>query len=245
LARVESAAAKVVGGAAKAAKRSTPATLKVLNEVQFGDEPTPARKSPQEAYRDRAMELARVAANPLATHQKLFDGLTDIRAVSPLVADQMEMQAMKTLQFLYEKMPKDPGTMFAFGKTRWKPPESELIKLANYMRAAKDPMSVVEDAANGTVTPQGAEALRTLNPAVFLEFQKVLAQNADKLQENTSFDQRVRLSVLFKVPLDSLMSPTFLRTQQQFWVDRAADQKPLDPKQFKATEPSEGQKLLA
>lgn len=244
VARIEDATAHLLKGASKATRRTAPAAAAVLSRVRFGGEEDESPKDLHGAFQARARELAAIQANPMAAHERVYNNLTAVRAAHPLIADKMEMQAMRAAQFLYEKMPKDPGVISSFGKSRWRPDEGAIVRWSNYVKAVDDPISVLEDAARGSINPQGAEVLRMLYPAMYFEAQKLLAQNAEKLQKNTTYDQRVRLSVLFAVPVDSSVDPNFTKWSQQFWTERMTNEKPMDGGQLNPEEPSEAQALL-
>lgn len=247
--RVNKATTTLLKGVAKNRKAMAPGAAVVLNKFRFSmaedDEGSRPRGGDlHSAFKARSMELARIVSNPMGAHQLAYDNLTPVRQSHALVADGIEMKAMEAAQFLYDKMPKDPGTVSSFGKSRWKPDESELIRWSNYVRAVADPVSVLEDAANGTVNPQGAEALRTVYPAIYAKAQETLASNVDQLQKNSTYDQRVRLSVLFGVVVDSSMSPNFTKYSQEFWANRASEEKPIDGAQLEPNEPTSAQKSL-
>ena len=246
LSRVEGATAKILKGVTKAKRVAGPGAAITLSKYRFSDVGDDAPKGGDlySAFKARSDELSRLAANPMSAHQTAYDNLTGVRQVNPFVADQMEMKAVEAAMFLHSKMPKDPGTVNSFGKSRWKPDEGELIRWANYVKAVADPVSVLEDAANGTINPQGAEALRTVYPTIFAEAQKQLVQNAEQLQKNSSYDQRVRLSVLFGVAVDSSVTPEFTKYSQNFWAERRASEKPIEGSQLEPNEPTNAQKQL-
>lgn len=251
LARIEAATQKLIKGLDKAKPAAGPTASIVLNKARFAyreageDGSAPSGDDLYKSFRKRSQELAQLVANPLAAHQQAYDNLTPVRQAHPIVADRMEMKAVEASQYLFDKMPKDPGNMQRFGVSAWKPDEGAIIKWAQYVKAVQDPVSVLEDAANGTITPAGAETLRTLYPAMFAEAQKTLMMNADDLRKNSTFDQRVRLTVLFGVPVDSAAAPDFVEFQKKFWADRTANQAPLDPENFTPNQPTPGQDLLS
>ncbi len=244
IARIEMAMEKLASKAAKASRRSVPGVGAVLKAASFGDsEETKADNV--SLFKRRSGELAQAMSDPMSTQQRIHDNLADIRAVHPMVADHMEIQGMKTLGFLYDKMPKDPGTIMSLGRSRWVPDDLAVAKWSNYVRAAADPTSVIEDAANGTLNPQGAEVLRVLYPATFTEVQKRLWERMPELQENSTYDQRVRLSILFAVPLESSMDPKMKRfVQQRFADENAEQQNPIDGSSLKPEKPTQAQTLI-
>ena len=243
IARIENAMERLASKSSKAVRKSIPGVASVLGGVSFGDSEDDGKKNNH--FKRRAGELAQAMADPNATQQRIHDNLADIRAVHPMVADTAEVHAMKALGFLYDKMPKDPGTIMSLGRSRWVPDDLAVAKWANYVRAVSDPVSVIEDAANGTVSPQAAEVLRVLYPATYAEVQNRLWQRLPEMQENSTYDQRIRLSILFQVPLESTMDPKMMGfIQKRFADENAEQQEPLDTSGMNPEQPTQAQSLL-
>ncbi len=245
--RTEEATAKLLKGGSKVGKRSGGSAAAILNAARFAaTDPEPqSTDNLQVAFRKRADEIATLASNPLAAQAQANEALSGVRTVHPLLADAMEMKTVEAAQFLYEKMPKDPGSVSTFGKSRWKPDESAIYVWAQYVKAVENPLGVLEDAANGQVTPQGAEVLRKLYPRLYQEAQMRLVQNADQLQKNTTGDQRLKLSILFGVPVDSFYGPAMSKFMQDQWVARSEQNQPMNIKSTnKPEQPTAAQRLL-
>ncbi len=138
---------------------------------------------------------------------------------------------MKTQMYLYDKMPKDPGTMTRFGASTWKPTDAQVHEFSLYLRGAMDPAGVFERTVSGQVTPQETDALRTLNPAHFELIQRSILNNIDDIRKHATYDQVIRQGILFGVPTDTTISPKFVQFVQGDIAQRAAERKPLNIKQ--------------
>ncbi len=247
LTRTEEATAQMLKGVSKVGKKAAPGAAAILNNARFGtfDSESDSKDSLQMAFKKRSDEIANLAANPMAAQQKAYEALSGVRAVHPLVADAMEMKVVEAAQFLYEKMPKDPGSMTSFGRSKWKPDESAIYQWAQYVKAIENPLGVAEDAAAGTVTVQGAEVLRKVFPRLFQEVQVRLAEHPEELEKNTTGDQRLKLSILFGMQVDSFYGPSMSKFMQEQWIARSEQNQPMNIKASnKPEQPTAAQRLL-
>ena len=224
--RIKSAVTKLAKGTSYAAnKLARPASLTaayLLRQSSFEYQPDkagskPVRKTLQEAFLDRAEELTRAASNPDATQKAIHDDLAGLRMVAPGVADELEMLSLKVPLYLAGKMPKDPGSVIRFGKSLWRPSDYEVLQFGEHMRGAMAPIEVYEEALEGTITPQAAEAVRTLYPRLFEQMQLEIMSRSDELRGKLDLQSEVRISVLTDVPVTSVMRPQF----RSFMAERA------------------------
>ena len=68
-------------------------------------------------------------------------------------------------------------------------------------------MSTLQDVERGTITPEAAETLREVYPALFGEVRMRLFSRAAELEAKLPYRQVVNLSLLFDVPLDDSLRP--------------------------------------
>ena len=148
----------------------------------------------------------------------------------------MAGHAFRTAQFLHDKMPKDPGTLQHFGKSRWKPTERQLEKFGRYVRAAKEgPGPISERFAAGRMTREDAEVLRALYPAGFTKVQNWMMDNMAAIQEKAPYERRIHWSSLMGVVGD----PTMQRVDR--WQANFAEPTPQGPQQQMNVQPQKEQ----
>jgi hypothetical protein len=176
------------------------------------------------AFEARRQELLKFAAAPMAAQRVIHEQVRPLRLVSEQLADQIEMQSMEIPQWLYEKLPKDPGTIQTLGVSRWKASEVEILEWAEYGKGALYPMETIEGALNGDLSPQAAESLRTIWPEHFRALQVEILKRAPELADSLSYDQQVRLSILTDIAIDSTMSSEFRRFMLDQEATRQAEQ---------------------
>jgi hypothetical protein len=180
-------------------------------ETRKRRKPDTGKKGAQELFQARAAEVMRAANNPDGARQEIArrTGL-----MHPEVRKAVEDAALRKLQFLADKMPKDPRPAVLFGQREWQPDRVMIERWARYVRAAEDPAAVLEDLAEDRVTPEAAEALRVVYPSVYGELQRRLIERAPELQEGMAYQRRVQLGLLFQVPTDPSLTPEALQYLQ-------------------------------
>ena len=232
--------ARVTGAIKAGSKAARPAAvtgMSLLRSARFdygGKDPTPDRSTARASFEDRSKELAAIAANPVAAQKAIHDHLAPVREVAPHVADELEMLSIAVPMYLYDKMPRDPGTMTRLGKSTWRASDYDIRQFGECLKGACAPVETIEDAMSGRITPYAAHGVRTLFPRLFQQAQQALAENADSIRSKLGLQGAVRLSILFDHPIDSTMSPEFrgfiaeqhaVRAQRDQQAAQAADPK--------------------
>jgi hypothetical protein len=225
--RIMSAAA----APARALGRAAPmATAKVLTSVRLGPEqeqPRRPAKSREErpevaAFRARESELrGQIAAGPTGTpvvHQRareqIAQQLAPVAQIDPLLADRIETNAVRRLEYLATKLPPRPDRSPFAGPDRWRPSDSAIRDFARSVRAADDPAGVIERVADGSVTSRDVEALREVYPELYSDVQRQIAERLPELREALPYRQRLLLGIFFGVPVDRSMEPNILAVLQ-------------------------------
>lgn len=225
--RVRTAMSKSLSKSGKAVRRSTPLTTKVLSDISFsGDaERKPKGKTSQELFKARSQELSSRIGNLPELQKSVHDSLAGVRQVNLGVGDKMAAHAVASVQFLYDKMPKDPGTLQQFGVSKWRPSEAELDKWARYINAVQDPAGIIERFADGKMSREDAETMRVLYPGHYAQVQDWIMSNLPEMQEKMSYAKRIQLSSLMGVPADPIVARTGT------WQESFMQPEPVAPQQ--------------
>ena len=197
----------------KAQKAKTVGSLAVLENVRFHEEKRERKRKKQrklvKAYHDRIHELNKVMADPMKARTRIHARLGVIRQHDMKLADQLETLAMKKLMFLHDKAPKNPrmGSMFDKNReTNYQPSDMEIAKWAKYIKAADDPMSVIDDINESRVTHEAVETMRTLYPEMYQQIQVQMIESIPQMREDLPYKERLQLSIFFQVPVDSSLN---------------------------------------
>ena len=222
-------APKIAGVASKAERYARPGAAQTI--ARLGLDATKETSLPKQ-YEAQTQAIRNKVASLDATSSEIYEGLHDVRQASLGVADKMQQAKLNVLQFLAAKIPLDPGQMTSLFRSRWKPTSAQMEQFSLYVEGATNPVGVMQRAMapSGRVTPQEAEAVRTLYPGIFAETHKQILLNLPAIQENASYEQQVRMGILFGMPVTSTSGPEAVNFYSQF---HAAEQQAKQPIQIK------------
>lgn len=203
--RAVDASLGLVEKTARGARLLTPAVVPALRTRIYDDgEPdAPKGASPSEIAAVRMREAVAAAGNPDAVAAAVRRQMRDVPDAA-LVDATIKHQIAK-LQHLADKAPPrpvdDPLT-----KQPWQPSQAETMQWARRAAVANDPMVAFEMLEQRCLTPEAADTLRTVYPALFRASQERLMEQAIDNDVRIPYAQRVQNSLLFDVPLHPSMS---------------------------------------
>ncbi len=227
--RIVKAIDGLIEGGRKASQAAQPVASKILSRVRFaGDTPAAVNTAPAKnrlvtAYRQRERELrAQTVPGPdgksqmtMGARMGLGQRLAAVRAKSPVLADMLETVMARRVAFLADKLPKRPDTAaMQLGPDRWRPSDFEIASFARSVAAAEDPASVVERVANGTITPEDAEAFRAVYPEMYRLTRDAILAKLPAIRKTMPYDKRLAMSIFFDAPVDPAMSSGVLTVLQ-------------------------------
>lgn len=217
--------------APRAAAASVPIASRTLASTSFGPptrDPRPdtvARKEPDlvASFRARERELrqqvlpgtdGRLQATP-AARQRVADSLAAMRALDPVLADQIETIAARRIEFLASKLPYRPDFLATqVGPETWRPTDMQIRSFARYVAAVEDPGGVEERLAAGIVTPEDAEAYRVVYPERFAALKRDIVSKLPELRESLPYARQIALSIFTGIAVDPAMRPEVLARLQ-------------------------------
>lgn len=224
--RLKDGTAKAALGLAKAVNKGrrahVPAAV-VLKRELFDAGPTKGGFDPKDLFRKRARELNAAASNPDRARVVVESRVANIAPIDGALASALVQKSMDRLKFLHSKLPK-PNVENMFGAPRWEPSDDDVAKFARYVKASEDPIGILDSIADGALTPEAVETLQILYPETFAEFQRQILVNLDQIRERIPFDKRVQLSLMFDVPADEVMRPSFITAMQSNFAPPPPDQ---------------------
>lgn len=151
-------------------------------------------------YDARMASLAKLISDPRAAAEALSPGeLTD---AAPSHAMQLTAKATQAAKFLYDRAPKNPY-MEAIPALapEWQPSDVDMERWFRYVDAVENPMKVVEELREGTVTVESREALQTVYPRLLEELQQRMMERLAGYKGSLSYEQKLALSMLFDQPV--------------------------------------------
>lgn len=195
----------------------------VLREARFAPGEEPKGRSLPEVYKARSAEIrsqtmydptGQVVMRPEA-RQAIAKRLAPIAAVNPLLADQLETIAVRKAEFISSKLPRQPELGgIQIGPDNWQPSDLEMRSWARTVRAVEDPGSVEERLVTGDITPEDAEAYRTVYPERFAMLQADILAAVPSLSKTLPLKRKVAMSIFAGVPLIPALQPNVLQVLQ-------------------------------
>ncbi len=209
---------------AKAARMAPVTATQVLGSVRFAEGKAPeGTQDLVGLFRARSAEIrsqtmydptGQVVMRPEA-RQAIADKLAPIASVNPLLADKLETIAVRKATYTSSKIPRQPEVGgLQIGPDNWKPSDLAMRSWARTIRAVEDPGGVEDRLAHGTVTPEDAEAYRTVYPERFAAMQQTIFQAAPQLSKTLSLKKKIALSIFTGVPLIPALQPNILQVLQ-------------------------------
>lgn len=92
--------------------------------------------------------------------------------------------------------------------------DSQIAQWRTYVQTVRDPLTVLDDLAKGTVSREQAEALRVVYPAVYTAIQARIMSELRDYRRPISYGQRVLLFQLFGAAIDPTLQPASIRGLQ-------------------------------
>jgi hypothetical protein len=201
-----------------------PTATKVLAQVKFGPGKTDVPEDDLGAlFRQRTSELYQqtmrlpdgtTAMRPEA-RQAMAAQLDPLRQVNPILADKVETVKARATAYLAHVAPKKPDPpALQIGPDTSRPADLAIRAWARAVRAVEDPASVEERLARGIVTPEEADAYRTVYPERFLALQQQIFAAAPELEKTLPMAKKVALSMFTGIPVTPAMQPNVLAVLQ-------------------------------
>lgn len=222
-------AAKTVKSAAKSTASTTekltaPTSVFAMHHVLADHDLPTVRGDERDSVRMRDFRqlealLTSLVTNPERAYDRYDQAFKVFRDAAPKLTDRLIQKQLESAQFLFSKLPKNPSA----GKTLndaindWRPSDQDLAKFERYVKAANDPLSVLDDMQHGAITREGVDTLRTLYPSLYSSIQEHVLDNLANLQRRVPYTQRLNLSLLLNAPVDPSVTPAFVATMQGFY----------------------------
>lgn len=163
---------------------------------------TKATKRVQELMANQGQLMDHVAKNT----DNLYEA-------APHVSQSLHQTMINGVQFLDSKIPR-PSSQLPLSSP-WEPSVSQKADFNRYYRAVNDPVAVLKDVKDGTLSRQSIEALQIVHPELLSEMRQRVIENLNpKKAVNLPYATRVALSKFMGEPLDESMVPKVLASNQ-------------------------------
>jgi hypothetical protein len=181
-------------------------------------------KTRQEAYENTAKKLSEFTAQPDKLVESTVKAGSLLSSAAPETAYHLGVKLTTAVQFLQSKIPKRAHDVASlYGKERpYQPSSMELSKFERYLQVVEQPLSVVDELSNGTLTREHVEALQVVYPKIYSNLQQQFMLKMRSEEEGSvPYSKRIQLGMLFNIPTDtSLISSNVVGLQAQFQEKR-------------------------
>lgn len=167
-----------------------------------------------------------------AARERLSNDLHDIRGGDPAVADAALATQQRQQDYLMAHMP--TGLDLPTGPMGPRP-EVSRTEAEEWLRradAVENPMSVLDDLANGTLSHEAVDALQSVYPATYERLQStVMDQMTDAAEKGQTlpYAERIQLGVLLDLPTDPTLDPALMMHVQGLIAGPAPEQAAVVP----------------
>lgn len=186
----------------------------LANRVYDDGQPDAKKGAPlPELAATRMREIAAYVSTPGAIERDVrreLAGVTD-----PDLIAATEKQRRVAMEYLLSTMPKLPEPGLLNNKPML-PSPLQALQLGRRMEAIGDPPALFERLANeqDLLSLEAAEALRKVYPKLFSEAQQRVLDQVTSGNRSVPMRQRIQLSLLYRLPLDSSLDPDNLKITQ-------------------------------
>lgn len=169
-------------------------------------------KSKQDKYKKRLKEMAKLRSDPEALIDGMARNVGDMSDFAPETASKLQQNAIRAVDFLFDKAPKDPNPNDSINPIfrKWEPSDRDLAKFERYYAAVDNPMTVLKDLRSNAVTPEQIEAIKVVYPHLYSQIQTELVNQLTELKQDLPYQKKLQLSVLFGIPVDATLKPGFV-----------------------------------
>lgn len=156
--------------------------------------------------------IQQLANNPAMAQEHLVGLTADIHEHAPNSAMAMQATSARAISFLASKVP--PSAKLGPLGAKVKPSSQQQWAFDRYYNAVDKPTSILQHAANGTLTSMDVEAVRTVFPALFQSMQTAAMTKVIDKKGDVPYRSRLMLSMLFGADMDGTMKPESIQANQ-------------------------------
>ena len=174
-------------------------------------------KDSQEQYKQMRDELQRITPESLA--ESINESTLVMRQEDPEIADEMAMTLVRAQQYLTISIP-SPGSSGMLSDPI--PSKVEMDAFIEKYLGVQDPLSMLEDFADGRLTQEKAQAVLAVYPQMHAEMvNDVIEVFSEFDPEEVPYQYKAQLSLLLDVPADATFTTEFVAAMQNIGAQTA------------------------
>ena len=192
------------------------ATKAVSNGAVTIAERAPVAGAAVVRYEDRAKRVKELSAQSDVVRQQLEQETSWMAEKAPKAQRSAINTALRQLDYLNNALPKGTAAPTPFAAPL-PPTRQQVQSWLTKLRAVENPVSILDDIANGKLTVEAVDAVRTVYPETFRDIQAQMVDRLAKLQAKgkaPAYAQRIQLGLLLGIPSDPTMTPEVMQAVQ-------------------------------
>lgn len=165
----------------------------------------------------RISEISRLGSDPAQLQEALTKQSEALYDHAPNTSQALSVASARGVAFLQTKLPQRPkaGPL----ANDWKPSRSEIAQFNRYYEAVNKPMSIMKQAAAGTLTPEAVEAVRTVYPDLYAKMSAAIVEKlAVRPPNKLPYQSKLMISMLLGQDMDGTTSPAAIALNQQVYA---------------------------
>lgn len=186
-------------------------------------------ESERKAVEDKRAQLAHFKVNRAVQLDAMTRGLEGAPAG---VREAVQAKVARAADFLESKLPPaapvPAGVPPHLARERKLSPE-EVSKFRRYERAVDDPLSVLDDARKGTLTPEAIEAVKATSPMIFEAIRTEIGGRLAARTKPLSWKEQTQLNLLLDLPTSEHFEPAAMAYYQSVHKTAPAPNQPQTP----------------
>jgi len=197
-------------------KASRLASTKILMTSSLaafeGEQP----KNKEQAFQNIQKNLQELKADPSKLLERTVKAGSVISQYAPQTATVVGERLVRAVDFLDQKIPKpnhEAPSLTAYSRP-FTPSSMQLAQFERYLQVIENPLSVMEDLEQGTLTREHVQALQQVYPMFYNRLREFMSERLQDYSEPLSYSKRVQVSILLDlVGDDSLIGKNIAALQ--------------------------------
>lgn len=203
-----------VNGTVKALTSDTVRRISMISRTQAKQEQSRVEEKRKD-YKKLAAGIQAAAGDPEVIAENVAKAVGQMQGTPNLKAALAQKMTVAS-QYLAQHMPKDPlaGRYMSVDDSGWEPNDSELSAFHRRMAVVQDPKVAMEKIADGSVSPEEIDALRTVYPEIYNKLKNEVIGALMEKGTKIPYSQRIAIGTIFGMPTDPSMEPAAIAALQ-------------------------------
>ena len=178
----------------------------------------PAAPLTPDEYKKTVRDIKSMLSNPKLLHDKISNATQPLYGAAPNTAQALQKNLLTGVGFLGSKIPPQPQNSL-LQKTP-EPTKAEIAKFDKYYRAVQNPLEVLHQLSNHTLSSESLEAVKTVYPKIYMKMQQELLGQISDNKESYQLPYTTKMSVgkFLDAPVHGSQTPTAIMNNLKVYM---------------------------